>query len=345
MKFSRILISTAVLVTVAALTSCRKDLCYNHFREVAIELDWEHEWERDYGCSHSSTWDAQLHGFSYDELKPEKPSWINMIAYEPGGNASESFLSIDGGTVKVEEGDNRSFLLYNGDTEHILITNASSLTEAYASTTSRTRSSLEAFASNYSPTIRSTNPPDILYAAMISQMPEVGLHKTKTLKVTMQTLVYTYLIRYEFEAGLEHVAMARGAIGGMAESVYLHSGITSEKSSIILFDCDLTDYGCVANVRSFGVPGFPDEYYGKLKSSKGEEDPFTLNLEVRLTNGSFVEFNFDISDQIANQPRGGVIRVSGIRIEDDQNQNDAGFEVDVTDWGEHEDFTLPVTPK
>ena len=69
--------------------------------------------------------------------------------------------------------------------------------------------------------------------------------------------------------------------------------------------------------------------------------PYTLNLEVRLKNGKTFEFNYDIADQIAKQPRGGIIRISGIRIEDDQNLSDSGFDVTVDDWGEHEDIELP----
>ncbi|MDE6300032.1 MAG: DUF5119 domain-containing protein, partial [Muribaculaceae bacterium] len=157
-------------------------------------------------------------------------------------------------------------------------------------------------------------------------------------------LVYTYVVRYEFEYGLEHVALARGAIGGMAESVYLLDGRTSDESTIIIYDCDLKDYGCEARVRSFGVPSFPDEYYGRA----GVSDPsrrYTLNLEVRLNNGKYVEYNLDITDQIAHQPRGGVIKVSGLRVEDKDSSTPAGFNVVVDDWGDRVDIDLPVSPK
>lgn len=44
------------------------------------------------------------------------------------------------------------------------------------------------------------------------------------LPVTMHPLVFTYLVRYEFSHGLEYVALARGALAGMAGAVWLNSG-------------------------------------------------------------------------------------------------------------------------
>ncbi|MDE7109403.1 MAG: DUF5119 domain-containing protein, partial [Muribaculaceae bacterium] len=149
--------------------------------------------------------------------------------------------------------------------------------------------------------------------------------------------------RYEFEYGLENVALARGALGGMADSVYLLDGRSSEEATIIIYDCDIKDYGCEAHVRSFGVPGFPDEYYGR-GDLRTEPRRYTLNLEVRLKNGKFVEFNIDVSDQIEKQPRGGLITVSGLRIEDIDSSSPAGFDVEVEGWGERVDIDLPVSP-
>lgn len=339
MKLSRHSILIAVAIVLQILTSCRKELCYNHFRTASVSLTWEREWERDYGTAHASDWDRAIYGFEYQALRPDMPEWVTLVTYSDE-EQSESYLSVDGGNVSVDGKSNRSFLLYNGDTEYIVLSDMASLNDARASTTSRSRSSLSYFASVY-PELRSTNPPDVLFSAFVEEVPYVEVHEVKDVPIRMQPLVYTYLIRYEFEYGQHHIALARGAIGGMAESVYLRTGATSEEAAIILYDCDLTDYGCEARVRSFGVPGFPDKYYGRAENTRADS-PYSLNLEVRLKNGKILEFNCDISDQMAKQPRGGVIRVSGLRIEDDQNLSDSGFDVNVEDWGEHEDIDLPV---
>lgn len=342
MNHSRILSLTLAVAVLASLSSCRKELCYNHFRTASISLSWEQEWERDYGMNHSSTWDDALHGFGYESLRPALPGWVTMVRYQGGSNPYEFYMPVGGDDIDVGEGSEHSLLFYNNDTEYIVLSDMASLPQARATTTSRSRLSLSRLESRF-PGFRSANPPDILYAAYLEKAPEIDIHDVKPLDVKMQPLVYTYVVRYEFDYGQQHVAVARGALAGMAESVYLCNGVTSEEGAIVLYDCDVTSWGIEAHVRTFGVPGFPDEYYGRSTTSLSRaERPYTLNLEVRLRNGKTIEWDFDIADQIAKQPRGGVIRVSGLYINDEDNLFDSGFDVEVTDWGEHEDIDLPV---
>ena len=99
----------------------------------------------------------------------------------------------------------------------------------------------------------------------------------------------------------------------------------------------MAEQGAHVTVLSFGVPGYPES--GKdVRYTRRH----TLQLEVKLSNGKVKEFLFDITEQLANQPRGGVVRVSGLRIEDDESSNDSGFDVDVDDWGNQEEVDLPV---
>lgn len=331
---------TAATALLALTTGCRKELCYNHFRSAGIEISWEHEWERDYGMHHSSTWDATLHGIGYDALRPGLPEGVTMLMYGEGTDPLPVFLPVTGGEVNTGSEGEKSLLFYNNDTEYIILSDVASLRTARATATPRSRSSLGTIRDLH-PNEPTINTPDVLYASFVSSLPEIGLHETLPFPVKMQPLVYTYLVRYEFEHGIGHVALARGAIAGMAESVYLRDGATSENSATLLYDCQLTPYGASAQVRSFGIPGFPDEYYGKSTGTRASRR-YTLNLEVRLKNGDTKEFTFDISDQMAHQPRGGVITVDGIRVEDDENLNDSGFDVTVNDWGEHEDIDLPI---
>lgn len=344
MRYNRYYIIAVMLLLLPVLASCRKDLCYNHFPAVNVSLAWEREWERDYGMSHINNWDSEFHGFGYDYLRPEMPEWVTLVKYSDDTNPDEKYLTPNGGQFVIDGGANYSFLLYNGDTEYIVLSDMASLPDARASATGRSRTSIASVMERH-PNSRTTNPPDILYSAFIKDVPAVQVHELRQVPVKMQPLVYTYLIRYEFEYGIENVTMARGALGGMAESVYLRDGVTSDQSTIILYDCDVKPYGCVAHVKSFGVPGFPDEYYGRTTTLRASERPYTLNLEVLLKNNRVHEFNFDISDQLVSQPRGGVITVSGLRIDDDEVGFDSGFKVDVSDWGQHEEIDLPVSAK
>lgn len=337
----------AVLLAITLLTACqRTELCYDHYPKASIAFYWEQEWERDYGKDHIANWDSEYHGFDYDALRPETPEWVNMIRYRNDESEGEHYFDLEGGDVTLMEEGDYSFLLYNGDTEYIVLSDIASLPDARASATPRSRASLSYIVERH-PIAKSANPPDVIYSSFIENVPNIGIHETLPLQIKMQPLVYTYVVRYEFEYGIQHVALARGALAGMAESVFLRNGSTSDEPVIILYDCDIKDYGCEAHVKSFGVPGFPDEYYGR--SGEGISDterPYTLNLELLLLNGKTIEFNYDVADQIAKQPRGGVIVISGIRIEDEQNKTEMSsgdFDVDLSGWGQV-DVDFPLEP-
>ena len=329
---------TALLFCLAAgfQTGCRKDLCPNHYPQASVALSYEQAWERDYGMHWIDAWSADRYG-AYDALRPGRPEGVSMIAYA-GERSDLFFLQPEGGEV-VFGSEVRSLLFYNNDTEYIVLNDLASLPAARATTTTRTRSTLRAMHADE----RTINPPDVLYGSFADEVPQIKLHENVPLPVRMQPLAYTYVVRYGFEYGRQHVALARGALAGMAESVYLRDGVTCDEGATILFDCALTDDGARAEVRSFGVPGFPDEYYGRERRAR-DERRYTLNLEVRLTNGKLKEFVFDVTEQLRRQPRGGVIEVGGIRVEDGDNMNNSGFDVDVDDWGEYTDIVLPVGP-
>lgn len=321
------------LVMLVTCVSCRKELCYDHYPAIDLSFAWELEWERDYGMNHHAVWDPTAHHYEYDELRPSVPEWVKMIRYFDDGRHSERFFSPEGDKFEVGEGEESSILFYNGDTEYIILSDIASLHDVRATATTRTRSgsSLQEMKDLYQS--RTTNPPDVIYSAYVDHVSGVKNHEVRDLPVKMQPLVFTYLISFEFEYGLKYVTIARGAFGGMAEGVYLRTGVTTDETSIILFDCDIYSDACRSQVRSFGIPGFPDSYFGRTEP--GAIGPFSLNLEVKLIDGTTKDFTFDVTDQMKNQPRGGVIRVSGLRIEDDDvTPTAAGFDVGLTDWGD-----------
>lgn len=336
MRSNKYYIVFMMLVMLVTCVSCRQELCYDHYPTMDLKFLWEQEWERDYGMGHKAKWDPALHRYEYEELRPDVPEWVKMVKYHDDGRTSEHFFTPEGKKFEVEEGEDCSILFYNGDTEYIILSDVASLHDVRATATTRTRASnsLHVMQQLYQES-RTTNPPDVIYSAYIDHVPGVKVHELRDMPVKMQPLVYTYLITFEFEYGIEKVAIARGALGGMAEGVYLRTGVTTEEASIILFDCGIDSEGCRSQVRSFGVPGFPDSYFGR--SATGTDKPFSLNLECRLKNGKTVDFDFDITDQMKNQPRGGVIRVRGIRIEDEvaPSEPTSGFKVDLSDWDDN----------
>ena len=129
------------------------------------------------------------------------------------------------------------------------------------------------------------------------------------------------------------MALARGALAGMAKGVSLSNGRTSAEEATLLFDATVSDFGAQALVKSFGVPDYPSPNYTRGSRQYG------LNLEVRLKDGSYKQFDFDITEQMQKQPHGGVIVVKGIKIEKPVEVG-SGFEVEVDDWGPIIDIPL-----
>ena len=323
------------------MTSCQhKDLCFHHrdhaYRyHVAIEADYRQDWEENHGYN---DWQISWpdHYMPYDDLRPEKPTGLRVINTNSDGESNIHNIGADGGVVTLYEGVN-DILFYNNDTEYIVFSRTDNGATTRATTRTRTRATFKPsqFAHENE---ESMTPPDMLYARYYQGYYAEKVLDPEQLSVTLHPLVFTYKIRYEFKDGLEFVSMARGALSGMAESVKMNTGDTSDEAVTILYDAEVTDYGVRALVNSFGVPGYPPPNYPTKVGNK-----HALNLEVLLKNGRTVSFSFDVTEQVASQPHGGVIIVDGIEItENVGTQGSGAFDVTVDDWGEYEDIELPM---
>ena len=61
---------------------------------------------------------------------------------------------------------------------------------------------------------------------------------------------------------------------------------------------------------------------------------------MKLTSGQSYTPRLDITEQVDRQPRGGVITVSGIRLNGGEASGDGAFDVNVSDWGDYEEIPL-----
>lgn len=340
-RFIYILIAGLML-----FSSCNhKDLCYihrEHAHKYHINLiaEYRYDWEEHYeGTDWLNNWPSHF-TYTYDELRPAKPSGLRVINYNEDGDSNIHNIGPDGGVVNLYEGLN-DILLYNNDTEYIIFSkvtnNASTRATTRATTRTRTRATYKGseFVKEKEETM---TPPDILYANYYEGVYQDKVQEPTDFRVKLHPLVFTYKVRYEFSEGLEYVALARGALSGMAESVLMNTGETSDKGSTLLFDCEMTDYGANALVNSFGIPGFPNLNYVK---STGHVH--ALNLEILLKNGKLITMDFNVTDQVQKQPHGGVIIVSDIVVKkEDGMQGSGAFDVEVNEWGEYEDIVLPL---
>ena len=326
-----------LLLCLMLAVGCRKELCYIHDEhtldvKVDIASSWETVWQRDYGRDWANQW-KQSWELDFHDLEPEPATGIRALAFKQNGPVyDERNLPSEGGRIYLGS-DKYSILLYNNDTEYIVFDELYNVAHTRATTRTMTRSSFTAMHENE----RTISEPDMLYGHFIENYQNELSYEAYKMEATLKPLVYTYLIRYEFSSGQNHIALARGALAGMAESVYLHDGSTGEKSATILYDCTVEEWGVEARVRTFGVPDYPGDHY--LRASD-ETSCYSLNLEVKLTNGVIKTYEFDISDQIVDQPRGGVIIVSDLNVDDDEAAG--GFVTDVEGWGDIIDVPLEL---
>lgn len=327
-----------ILLAAITLSGCRKELCYDHdnhamsvkFQAVASWIcEWEdcgiHDWDAEWNPS----WSRQ-----YDEFRPEPAEGIRAVVYS-GEKTQESNIESEGGRVQMPEGKN-SILFYNNDTEYIVFDQVNSYGTATATTRTRTRNGFKELHAGE----RTITPPDMLYAEYIE---EYNAEKTLTpveVPINMHPLTYSYLVRYRFKSGQKYLLRAQGALAGMAEKVYLYDGHTDATASTILFDCKVDEIGCTAIIKSFGVPDYsPQDGYTSDQSGKR----YTLTLEVQLKNGKRLNYEFDVTEDLKAQPRGGIIHVTDIVVSDEDGlEGSGGFDPDVDDWGDEIDIPLPI---
>ena len=336
------ILHSSLFLLLVLLAGCRKDLCYNHDEhamtvKVHAAVTWEQEWERAYDHQWTDEWDDGW-ALDYDDLRPEIADGVRVVIYaDEGESLGQTNLEAGGGHISSLPEGTHDLLFYNNDTEYIVFSGFEAAAGATASTRTVTRSGFESLHAEE----RTVNQPDMLYGHFEDDHEAQRTLEPVELPVEMRPLVYTYLVRYEFSHGLQYVALARGALAGMAESVFLTDGHTGNDAATVMYDCRLTDYGAEAQVRSFGVPNYPGDHYTRADGSPAR---YGLNLEVRLRNGAYKTYEFDVTDQVLGQPRGGVITVSDIEVSDEEGMagGTGAFDVTVDDWGDRIDIPLPL---
>ena len=333
----RYLYLTGVLtVLLLSLTGCRKELCYDHDEHgfnvrAYIRPVWELEWMRDYGIS--TIYDLEEDSFfPQDFLTPRAGKGIACASYHESGMFTTRHIDSTGGILHLQEGL-QDLLFYNNDTEYIVFNGMDTYAEASASTRTRTRATYNSTHEDET----TVNPPDMLFGAWVGNYDGVLSSTADTIGIHLRPLVYKYLIVFEFTEGIELVQSASGGLAGMAGKVYMQDGHTDDETVTILFDdCYIIDNYIIAVVSSFGAPGFDYED----SSYDAAERKFGLNLTVTLNGGKTVYSDFDITDQMSIQPRGGYIFVPDISISTEGGEG--FFDVSVGDWGDEEEIELPL---
>jgi hypothetical protein len=348
----RLSLKALLAIAVSSMaTSCRKDLCYTHYRALKINFEWDQVWERNNGVDQKSLWEQRDHDFEYSDLDPDKADDVTILVYNFDNLDDVMVMYSDNvsADVAIPSGIN-SIMMFNENVKYVDFNNLSERHSATITAHEKTRTT-------YTPkpgelTVRE---PDMLYGCYLSQLDEIAFHDSRELDVLMTPLTFKYEIHFMFTRGVHHVYLARGALTGMARGVYMRDGGTTEETATILFDdCVECEHGGLrTDILSFGLPDFVDSDFNGPEPSRvvSRDKPAQkaasnlLTLEVMLTNGSLKYFYFDVTDQLALQPTGGVIFVDGLEIDDDENiGSGGGIIADLDDWSNVVDVHIPFEP-
>jgi hypothetical protein len=354
--YKRNIAVSVITLAATALCSCNhKELCFDHDTEYQLRVKAEYNliWHENYDIYNDiddinldwmDEWPEELETAS-DDLTPSEPTGLRVISLRDDQRLSTINVDADGGVIDAQRGGEYSIVLYNNDTETIVFNDTESVSTAKATTRSKTRASYKGSPYVFTKAENTVTEPDILFCGYVESFLPDRTQDVETIEVTMEPIVFTYVIHYEFKSGFEYVALARGALAGMAGSAYVKDGSTTDDVVTVLFDCELTTNGVTASVNSFGIPkytpndGIVDENGNIISYS----NTYGLNLEVRLKNGNTITFDFDVTDQVNIQPNGGVITVKDIVIPDEAGKvGGSGFDVNVEGWGEYKDIEIPV---
>lgn len=277
------------------------------------------------------------------------PSGLRVATYTSADEAGHHNLDTFGGDVLMDE-ETTGLLLYNNDTEYIVFSNPDSFSDATATTRRRNIATYAGNRSVDSDTISEPvrSQPDMLYLkalrkSAIDSIVDVESRNSQldtihTLDVTLEPTVYVYVVHFTFDKGLEHVLNSSAAISGMSAGVNLSTGNTLDEACTLIFDCTRSSDGLTGTMMSFGAPGYCPSNQKLYNPNKR----YGVTLRVVLSNTKILSFTADISSQMAAQPRGGVVMVTGLEITDEDAKPTGGgsFDVTVDPWGEPNDYEI-----
>ena len=146
------LLAASALIIAASTSSCRKDLCYNHFPEAGVTLSYENEW------GVTTAWDGCRAGMPTFTAQPTTICVRQPRRCHHGGLPPRRHH----GVLHEHRRRQRSFgasvhslLFYNNDTQYIILNDIeASLPSARATSTSRSRATLGELHAVSAPSIR-----------------------------------------------------------------------------------------------------------------------------------------------------------------------------------------------
>lgn len=144
------------------------------------------------------------------------------------------------------------------------------------------------------------------------------------IKTTARTIVESWTIEVEGITGMEWVGSVSMMLSGQVGSNFVAANRLSTEPVAIYFDVVSAQ-----RRNTFLTSGF--ETFGREKRSG---DPAILSILFTDVQGHPYMYNFDVSDQMENNPKQHIVIRGDINIP--KPEVGSGFRPEVDDWNEHE---------
>lgn len=320
-KLSIIHYPIMLLLLATSLTSCQKELCYDHshgegHQPLTVRFDW------------SSATDAS-------------PSEMSLMVFAGTSQPVRfQFAGKSGGALSLAAGNYR-FIGFNSDMEMAWQGNTWNEFEIYSQTTTLNTFSRMFATTRNVPKTRSTEDQDVIYepdALWTSATAGVEMSEQtygQTVRMPMQEATYVYTFTVNDVDNLSHVSAVTATLSGMSKGWLPAAGMPSDNEAIIPFVMEKTaDGGSTLKgaVRTFGH--CPDHGVDDLY------DHF-LVLYCEMDNGARYYYTYDVSDAMHDDDHliDGTgetevpIVLEGLPLPN-AITNGSGFQPDVTVWNE-----------
>lgn len=360
-----LLVMTSLLVT----TACKEmhDPELHPSGKVRIELEVEQEvqienmWDIDWQADWLFKWDEDIYG----KIGYTDPETFHMDYFTAGTNSHIGQRDVLGNRVNLSLGYGfYDMLFYNNDYELIRIDEAPDWSAITAYTETNPYASAPQSMIRRDMSIRQM--PEQLFAVLhegveisdriedYTWIPEEGIW-LMSIKSVLLPRVFIYLVQVELRNNKSRVTGCRSlTIEGLAESTELLSGINSTETISHQFaanaqridnDDGSTTELFAGRMTTFGIPGYmPWKEYTKMKNSgtRGASlvSPTTprniCHIELRYANGGVLAVPIDVTEQIWDQPVGGVIKIV-LNIDDyepPEQPSQGGIDIGVGGWDE-----------
>ena len=259
-----------------------------------IIIDYTRNWEIAYGYY----WEdimidkGLVSGYEYDYLRPFLPSGIKIVIGD-----SEYNIDIDGGRIAISDYNyNKVIAIFNNDWEYVAPNVHLNENEDI---------DYILIGEDIIDNERIAAPDCYCYAKIINPISEPA--PEQEVNVTLDNLVFKYILQIEFDKGFNKIIhpYARASISGMAGGIKIVPGGYTKVGNM----CMYSDYISRENNK---IDFLFYSYGTATKNYNHTENLLYLDL---MTFDGIKSYVFNITDQLYEQPFGGIIIIPNVEVE------------------------------